>query len=57
MLEGLSSELQNELKQLYASLSEILRHFWTDFPPSTPERVEQLKRKAGALNRFDKVKT
>lgn len=51
----LSSDLQKELKQLYASLSEILRHFWAAFPPSTPQLVEKANRMVDALHRFSQV--
>nr|CAG4646969.1 EOG090X04EN [Megafenestra aurita] len=52
----LQSDLQKELKQLYASLSEILRHFWAAFPPSTPQLVEKANRMVDALHRFSQAK-
>nr|CAG4641614.1 EOG090X04EN [Eurycercus lamellatus] len=52
----LSSELQKELKQLYSSLSEILRHFWAAFPPTTPQLIEKANRMIDALHRFNQVK-
>ena len=52
----LSTELQKELKQLYGSLSEILRHFWATIPPSTPQLIEKANRMVDALNRFSQVK-
>ena len=47
--------MQKELKQLYASLSEILRHFWAAFPPSSPQLVEKTNRMIDALHRFSQV--
>nr|CAG4650895.1 EOG090X04EN [Simocephalus serrulatus] len=52
----LQNDLQKELKQLYASLSEILRHFWATFPPSTPQLVEKANRMVDALHRFNQAK-
>lgn len=52
----LPNDLQKELKQLYASLSEILRHFWAAFPPSTPQLAEKANRMIDALHRFNQVK-
>nr|CAG4649250.1 EOG090X04EN [Scapholeberis mucronata] len=52
----LQADLQSELKQLYVSLSEILRHFWAAFPPSSPQLVEKVTRMVDALHRFNQAK-
>nr|CAG4639101.1 EOG090X04EN [Daphnia magna] len=52
----LTSELQKELKELYVSLSEILKHFWAAFPPSTPELVQKTNRMIDALHKFNQAK-
>ena len=54
-LTDLSKDLQKELKQIYGSLSEILRHFWATIPPSTPQLLEKANRMIDALQRFDQV--
>lgn len=51
----MTSELQKELKELYVSLSEILKHFWAAFPPSTPELVQKTNRMIDALHKFNQV--
>lgn len=56
IMPDLSSELQKELKQLYSSLSEILRHFWAAFPPSSPQLIEKVGRMVEALHRFGQAK-
>jgi len=55
-LTDLSKDLQKELKQIYGSLSEILRHFWATIPPSTPQLLEKANRMIDALQRFDQAK-
>nr|CAG4643138.1 EOG090X04EN [Ilyocryptus agilis] len=55
LMRDLSPELQKELKQLYSSLSEILRHFWAAFPPSTPQLIEKVSRMIDVLHRFNQV--
>ncbi|EFX83821.1 hypothetical protein DAPPUDRAFT_301632 [Daphnia pulex] len=52
----LTSELQKELKELYVSLSEILKHFWAAFPPSSPELVQKTNRMIDALHKFNQAK-
>ena len=52
----MSNELQKELKQLYLSLSEILRHFWVAFPPSSPQLIEKVNRMIDALHKFSQNK-
>jgi transcription initiation factor TFIIH subunit 1 len=54
-LADLTGELQKELKELYVSLSEILKHFWAAFPPSSPELVQKTNRMIDALHKFNQV--
>ena len=39
----LSSSQQDDLKQLYSSATELLRHFWSCFPASTPFLQEKVR--------------
>nr|CAG4642444.1 EOG090X04EN [Evadne anonyx] len=52
----LSKELQKELKQIYGSLSEILRHFWATIPPSTKQLMDKATHMVDALHRFNQAK-
>lgn len=45
-------DVERELKHLYLSLLELLRHFWRSFPPSTPELESTAVRMHEALQRF-----
>lgn len=49
-------EVQNELKQLYSALTELLRHFWSCFPTTSPELEEKVIRMQGTLERFQYAK-
>ena len=51
----LSAEIQKEFRQIYHSLSEILRHFWATFPPTTPLLTEKASRMIETLHRFNQV--
>ena len=53
----LSAEMQKELRQMYSSLSEILRHFWATFPPTTPQLSEKATRMIETLARFNQVRS
>lgn len=48
--------IEKELRNLYLALSELLHHFWSSFPPTTPELEEKVTRMHGALQRFAAVK-
>ncbi|THD22665.1 Transcription initiation factor TFIIH subunit 1 [Fasciola hepatica] len=48
----LNAEQARELSLLYASASELLRHFWACFPVTNPELAEKLDRIANSLTRF-----
>uniref|UniRef100_A0A1L8DH93 General transcription factor IIH subunit 1 n=1 Tax=Nyssomyia neivai TaxID=330878 RepID=A0A1L8DH93_9DIPT len=49
-------EAEKELKNLYLSLSELLRHFWTSFPPTTPELEAKVVKMHEALQRYQMAK-
>ncbi|XP_054710807.1 general transcription factor IIH subunit 1-like [Uloborus diversus] len=49
-------EIQNEMKQLYCALSELLRHFWCCFPTTTPQLEEKVTSMQGSLQRFEYAK-
>lgn len=46
------ADLERELKNLYMSLRELFRHFWTSFPPTTPTLEAKAVRMHEALHRF-----
>lgn len=48
--------IEKELRNLYLALSELLRHFWHSFPPTTPELEDKLVRMHQALQRFASAK-
>ncbi|XP_071452496.1 general transcription factor IIH subunit 1 [Hetaerina americana] len=45
-------DLEQEIKNLYVSLCELLRHFWACFPPTTPSLEEKAVHMHEALQRF-----
>uniref|UniRef100_A0A183B6V2 BSD domain-containing protein n=1 Tax=Echinostoma caproni TaxID=27848 RepID=A0A183B6V2_9TREM len=48
----LNADQARELSLLYASASELLRHFWACFPVTNQELAEKLDRIANSLTRF-----
>ncbi|CAK8676549.1 general transcription factor IIH subunit 1-like [Clavelina lepadiformis] len=48
----LSPEQQSELKTLYLSASELLRHFWLCFPANTPLLQEKVSRMRKSIEDF-----
>ena len=46
------SDLQIELRNLYISMCELLRHFYACFPPTTPQLEEKVVKMYEAINRF-----
>ena len=34
---------QADLRQLYSSVCELIRHFWDAFPPNTPDLAEKVE--------------
>ncbi|KAH8306029.1 hypothetical protein KR018_012580 [Drosophila ironensis] len=50
------SDFQRELRHLYLSLSELLKHFWSCFPPTSEELEVKLQRMHETLQRFKQAK-
>ncbi|KAM8892722.1 general transcription factor IIH subunit 1 [Spinachia spinachia] len=50
------SEVQGELKHLYAAAGELLRHFWTCFPVNTPFLEDKVLKMKSNLERFQMTK-
>lgn len=48
--------IEKDVRNLYLALSELLRHFWRSFPPTTPELEAKVIRMHEALQRFAAVK-
>ncbi|XP_014296142.1 general transcription factor IIH subunit 1 [Microplitis demolitor] len=49
-------DLEKELRNVYVSLCELLKHFWRSFPPTTPQLEEKVIRMHGTLQRFHSSK-
>jgi len=47
--------IQEEMQTIYVSLSELLRHFWSSFPPSSPQIEEKIHRVHETIERFQKT--
>jgi transcription initiation factor TFIIH subunit 1 len=59
LAEHYPESVQRDLRQLYGSLSELLRHFWSCFvptPPTTPALQEKAVKTFDTLNKFQQVK-
>lgn len=50
------TEIQGELKHLYAAAGELLRHFWSCFPVNTPFLEEKVMKMKSNLERFQMTK-
>eukprot|EP00099_Drosophila_melanogaster_P005466 NP_001246321.1 transcription factor B1, isoform D [Drosophila melanogaster] len=50
------NDFQRELRHLYLSLSELLKHFWSCFPPTSEELETKLQRMHETLQRFKMAK-
>ncbi|XP_072292059.1 general transcription factor IIH subunit 1 [Eucyclogobius newberryi] len=50
------SEVQGELKHLYAAAAELLRHFWSCFPVNTPFLEEKVIKMKSNLEKFQLTK-
>jgi len=48
--------VQQDLKILYGSLSELLRHFWACFPPTTPQLQEKAIKMHDTLQKYQHKK-
>lgn len=44
--------IQEEMQTIYTSLSELLRHFWSSFPPSSAQIEEKIHRVYETIERF-----
>ncbi|KAH8261169.1 hypothetical protein KR044_004164 [Drosophila immigrans] len=49
-------DFQRELRHLYLSLMELLKHFWNCFPPTTEDLEAKLQRMHETLQRFKMAK-
>lgn len=50
------TEVQGELKHLYAAAGELLRHFWSCFPVNTPFLEEKVIKMKSNLEKFQMTK-
>lgn len=49
-------DIEKEIRNLYLSLLELLKHFWKCFPPTTPQLEAQAVRMHETLQRFSMAK-
>lgn len=49
-------DIENEVRNLYLALCELLSHFWKCFPPSTPTAEQKLVKMHEALHRYHTAK-
>lgn len=59
LAEHYPESVHRDLRQLYGSLSELLRHFWSCFvpmPPTTPAMQEKASKTYDTLTKFQMVK-
>ncbi|XP_063708505.1 general transcription factor IIH subunit 1 [Culicoides brevitarsis] len=49
-------DVEKELRFLYLSLSELLKHFWNSFPAITPQQEQKAVQMHEALQRFQQAK-
>lgn len=54
--ELVPKDLEKELKHTYNALSELLRHFWSCFPPTTKTLEEKASNVHESLHRFEIAK-
>ncbi|XP_076311883.1 general transcription factor IIH subunit 1-like isoform X2 [Tachypleus tridentatus] len=54
--ESVPIHFQEEIQQLYSALCELLRHFWSCFPTTTPLLEEKVVRMKETLERFHSAK-
>ncbi|CAB3374326.1 Hypothetical predicted protein [Cloeon dipterum] len=50
------ADIETDLKTLYLSVCELLRHFWACFPPTTPQLEEKATTMHETLHRFHAAK-
>lgn len=49
-------DVEKDLRNLYLSLAELLKHFWSAFPPTNPDLEAKAIRMHEALQRFKMAK-
>lgn len=54
--EEISKQTQTEMKVLYTSLCELLRHFWACFPPTSPRLEQKFELMKNSLEGFKQTK-
>lgn len=55
-IELVPKDLEKELKHTYNALCELLRHFWSCFPPTTKTLEEKANNVHASLHRFELAK-
>jgi transcription initiation factor TFIIH subunit 1 len=48
--------IENDMRNIYLSTCELLRHFWACFPPTTPALEEKATSMHETLHRFHAAK-
>jgi len=48
--------VQADLRHLYSSVCELIRHFWDAFPPTSPELAEKARKMYETLQKFQAMK-
>jgi len=56
LAENCPLSVQADLRQLYSSVCELIRHFWDAFPPNTPELAEKARKMYETLQKFQSMK-
>lgn len=56
LAELVPPDIEKEIRNLYLSLLELLKHFWKCFPPTSPQQETQAVRMHEALQRFTMAK-
>ena len=56
LAEQCPASVQADLRQLYISVCELIRHFWDAFPPTTPDLAEKAKKMFDTLKKFQQMK-
>lgn len=55
-IELVPPDFEKDLRNLYLALSELLKHFWHCFPPTTQELENKALKMHEALQRFKMAK-
>lgn len=56
LVELVPPDFEKDLRNLYLSLNELLKHFWGAFPPNTPDSEAKAIRMHETLQRFQMAK-